>query len=296
MIDTGMSPRVLLVLFTAVAAVSGAGTLVRLAPDVHPLVIAFWRTSIVAVMLSPWLRRMERRDAMLIAIAGLCLAGHFWAWFSSLGRTTVMRSTLLVCLTPIWAGMAESLLGESRPARFWAGIAVAIAGVVGMAAGGSAGGSAGGGASGASGAAGDGLALLGGLLGAAYFVTGRDVRRRIGIGAYGAAVCGATALWLVPAIVVSGAPVVGFDSHVWTVLIALALGPQLLGHIGFNYAVGYLPAAVVAAVILLEPVGATLIAASVLKEVPTSREIAGGCAVLLGVAVATAPIPRLRPR
>ena len=283
-----MPPRVVFVLLTAVAAVSGAGTLVRLAPDVHPLVIAFWRTTVVAIVLAPWLRRMARRDAAFVAIAGLCLAGHFWAWFSSLGQTTVMRSTLLVCLTPIWAGIGEAMMGERRPARFWAGIAVAIVGVVAMARGG--------GEETAASARGDALALLGGVLAAAYFVTGRDVRRRIGIGAYGAALCAATSLWLLPAIVVTGAPMVGFDGRVWAVLIALALGPQLLGHIGFNYAVGYLPAAVVAAVILMEPVGATVIAGAVLGEVPSTREILGGVGVLLGVALATAPIPGLRPR
>lgn len=278
--------RVALVLGVAVLAVSGAGTLVRLVPDLHPIAIAFWRVLFVAIVLAPWARRLDRRDAVLVGLAGLCLALHFWVWFASLTRTSVMRSTLLVCLTPIWAGLGEQFLGERRPTRFWVGILVAIAGVTGMAAGG-----------GEATLTGDALATLGGVFGAAYFVIGRDTRRRVGIGAYGFAICLATAIWLLPFGVGAGASFAGWQAEAWLVLAALAAGPQLLGHIGFNYAVGYLPAAVVAAVILLEPIGATLVAGGVLGEVPSTRELSGGVTVIAGVAVATVPrwrLPRFR--
>ena len=74
---------------------------------------------------------------------------------------------------------------------------------------------------------------------------------------------------------------------VGVVLAALALGPQLLGHIGLNYVVRFMPATIVAAALLLEPVGATALGAMVLDELPGWREVAGGVVVLAGVLIAT---------
>ena len=96
-------------MFLSIAAISTAAILVRLLPDMHPLAIALWRTGIAALILAPaWTRSGSvtpygRRLAWTI-IDGLCLALHFWAWFASLQLTTVIRSTVLFCLTPVWAG------------------------------------------------------------------------------------------------------------------------------------------------------------------------------------------------
>ncbi len=248
--------RVMVVLSLAVAAVSTAAILVRLVPDMHPVAIAFWRTAIVATLLLPSLlsRQAKRPQGQALAwtvLAGLCLALHFWSWFASLQHTTVMRSTVLVCLTPVWAGLLGWVGGRDRPTiMFWLGIGLALLGVVGM-----------------SSTAitpetstsmlGDGLALLGGMLAAIYLTIGRKIRQTSGIGPYGTMVTGACAIWLLPAAGVTGASLVPTDTHAWLVIIAMALGPQLLGHIGFNYAVKYISAAIVGAVVLLEPVGAT---------------------------------------
>lgn len=267
------------VLAVAVVAVSSAGVLVRLAPDAHPLTIAFWRTALVAALLAPGARLPRRGEALAIAGAGALLALHFWSWFASLASTSVMRSTVLVCLTPLWAGLLEAAwLRAPPPGRWWAGILLSLGGVVGLA------GLGGGGLT-----PGDGLATLGGMLSAAYLVVGRSVRTRVDITTYGSLVCAAAAGCLLLLALGVRAPLWGFDRDAGLAILALALGPQLLGHIGFNYAVGYVPAAVVAAVILLEPVGATALAAAVLGERPTAREVAAGAVILAGVAVAVLP-------
>ncbi len=267
--------RVAIVLAVAIAAVSVAGTLVRLAPGASPVGLAFWRVLFAAVVTLPFARRMSRQDVMLTALGGLFLALHFWAWFASLGLTSVMRSTLLVCLTPIWAGVMEGVILRQAPApRFWAGIAVAVSGVALMT-----------GGLGEGGWAGDALALLGGVLGAAYFTTGRLVRARVTIWTYAPYSCLATAAWLGIFAVGAGEPVL-LAGPAWWVALGLAAGPQLLGHAGFNYAVGRLPAAIVASVILLEPVAAAIVAALVLAEIPGPREIAGAVVTIVGVGVA----------
>jgi drug/metabolite transporter (DMT)-like permease len=275
--------RIAIVMGLSVAAVSTAAVLVRLVPTMHPIAIALWRTAMVAVLLAPtWLSDAPRprgRDRWWTLLAGLCLALHFWTWFTSLQHTTVMRSTVLVCLTPVWAGLLGWLVGQDRPSgRFWMGIAVAMVGVLAMSSAGAGGGTS---------LLGDGLALLGGVLSGAYLVIGRRVRQRAGIGPYGAAVCGLCALWLYLAAAGSGASLTPPDAKAWWILVAMALGPQLMGHVGFNYSVRYVSAAVVGTLILLEPVGATILAILVLDEWPTLIEVLGAGGIVLGVGVAT---------
>jgi len=264
------------VLVIAVTAVSAAAVLVRLAPDVHPIAAALWRTLAIGILLAPGIRRVPRREGLMILLAGACLAVHFWAWFASLHLTSVVRSTVLVCLNPIWAGLLEWQLGE-RPGRsFWIGVGVALTGVAVMS-----------GADGGGGLTGDGLALLGGMLGAVYLVVGRGVRQRVSIRTYGPLLCLSAAGWLALAAAATGAELWGFSTREWAVLAAMALGPQLLGHIGLNYAVGYVSAALVSALLLLEPVGAGLLAWVALGEAPGPLEAAGGAVILVGIGVAT---------
>lgn len=273
------------VLLAAVSAISAAAVLVRLAPDAHPVAIALWRTALVGGLLSPTLVSLRRapvqpdaRDWLLMPLAGLLLAGHFWTWFASLGLTTVLRSTLLVCLSPMWTGLLGwAILGERPRGAFFWGIGVAVLGAGVMS----------GGALDAGNVVGDLLALLGGLLASLYLLVGRRVRRRVSIGPYGALVCLSCALWLVPAAFVVNASLVGYSTATWLALAGLALGPQLIGHIGLNYAVRFLPAATVSAVVLLEPVGAALLGVAVLGEIPSVWEMAGAAVVLVGVGVAT---------
>ncbi len=271
------------VLVVAILAVSTAGTLVRLAPDVHPLTLAFWRVLLVGLLLLPGARPVTRREGLLTALGGLFLALHFWTWFLSLRETTVLRSTLLVCLTPVWAALLEwGWLGNRPSLRFAVGIAVAVGGVGFMVSGGAP-------VDGTAAVTGDALAVLGGMLGAAYFTIGRSVRATVPISRYGPLSCLATAGWLGMLAVATGAPLSGFPDVSWWAIVGLALGPQLLGHLGFNYAVGRLPAAIVSAIVLLEPVGATGVAAVVLGEWPQPRDAVGAALTLAGVAIAAWP-------
>ena len=283
-----LSPHISLIV--AVLAVSTAAPLIRLAPEVHPVAAGFWRVGIVAVLLSPGLRRGMPPVRYLVptALAGLFLAAHFWTWFASLHQTTVLRSTLLVCLNPLWTGILEALILKQAPSRrYWAGLTLAFVGVAVM----------------TTGPAldpslypehlsGDLLALLGGILGSLYMLLGRFVRQRVDIERYGSLVCASAALWLAPLAVRLDVPLVGFSQSTWLALGALALGPQLLGHIGINYSLRYISAAVVSAALLLEPVGAAALGALLLNELPTTREVIGAVVVLAGVSVAVLRIRR----
>ncbi|MEC9389504.1 MAG: DMT family transporter [Myxococcota bacterium] len=278
--------RIILVLMASIGAISTAANLVRRVPDMHPIAIAFWRTAAVAVILAPTLaapRSLRPRGSMFwwSIGAGLCLAFHFWAWFASLQLTTVIRSTVLVCLTPIWAGLWSWTIFKEPPSiRFWVGIGIALVGVISMTQGSTEAGS-------AASMEGDLLALAGGFLSGTYLTIGRGVRAKSGWGPYGAILCASCAGWLVLLALISGASLAVVGSNAVWVLAAMALGPQLIGHIGFAWLVRYVPATIIGAAILLEPVGATALGTVILDEWPSTEEVVGGIIILLGVLVAT---------
>ena len=211
----------------------------------------------------------------------MCLAFHFWAWFASLQLTTVIRSTVLVCLTPIWAGLWSWTVFKEPPSiRFWVGIGIALVGVISMTQGSTDAGS-------AASIEGDLLALAGGFLSGTYLTIGRGVRAKSGWGPYGAILCASCASWLVLLALISGASLAVVGSNAVWVLAAMALGPQLIGHIGFAWLVRYVPATIIGAAILLEPVGATALGTVILDEWPSTEEVVGGIIILLGVLIAT---------
>lgn len=274
-------------LLAAVVGISLGGVLAKVAGEASAPVIGFWRVGLCGLLLAPSLLSSRLRgqiswkDVGITAIAGLCLALHFWTWIGSLERISVMRSVVLVTLAPLWVGLMEWGLDRKAPSRrFWAGVGLALLGVVVM------------GLVSAQGLrggdwVGDLLALTGGVLSSTYLIIGRSVRQRVSFLPYGAMVCLMAAAWLLPIAWSSGAPMTGFEPKTWWALGALALGPQLMGHVGFNYAVRYVKASLIASLILLEPVGATLLGVLILGEIPGVWELAAGGIILAGVVVAT---------
>jgi len=279
--------HVWLVLALAVAAVSSAAVIVSALPSVDPVALALGRTGIVALLLAPSIRRISRRDLVWTALAGACLAAHFAAWFASLHQTSVLRSTVLVCLGPIWLGLAEWILLRQPPrARYWLGLSLALPAVAALSYEGYE----------AGGLGGDLLAVLGGMLGAAYLFLGRTVRSRVGIGTYASLVCAFAAATLLPIAVWRGMEMFVLPAWAWAGILALALGPQLFGHNGFNYALRFLPASSVSVATLLEPVGATLLAWATLGQTPSPFSGLAGALVVIGVGFAVIERPRRRLR
>ncbi|MCB9677457.1 MAG: DMT family transporter [Alphaproteobacteria bacterium] len=273
-----------MVLALAVLGISSSAVLVRLM-SAPPVAVAAWRCLFAAVLLSPALRYakgMTGRDLRWIGLAGVFLGMHFAAWFASLDYTTVLRSTVLVALVPVWTGLLEwALTGRRPPTPFWVGIGLALLGVASMSTG----------EQGTAGWKGDALAAFAGVLWSVYLLVGRDVRQRVHIGTYMCLVSGFASLSMWPLAFATGTPVWGFPLATWGWLVVATLGPQLMGHQGFSYAVKYLPASTIAAIMLLEPVGSSALAAAVLQEWPPATALLGGAIVIAGVLVALRAAP-----
>jgi drug/metabolite transporter (DMT)-like permease len=273
--------RLGVVLVMAVLGLSSSAILVR-GMDAGPLAIAAWRCLFAAVLLAPAIRSgwPSTRDLAWIGLGGVFLGLHFGAWFASVQLTTILRSTVLVALVPVWTGLAEwSLFGVRPSGRFWLGIGLALAGVGWMSAEDLGQGS----------LLGDALSVLAGALWAVYLLAGRWVRGRVEVGAYMGLVSAAASISCFALGFAVGEPLIGFPPATWALFVLATLGPQLVGHQGFAYAMRWVPAATISALCLLEPVGATLLAALILREVPTVGAGLGGLLALLGVWIALSP-------
>ena len=86
----------------------------------------------------------------------------------------------------------------------------------------------------------------------------------------------------------------GWPSHGW--LIALALTSQVVGWLLISWSLPRLPAAVTSIVLLLQPVGAMILASIVLDERPGATQLLGAVLILAGVVTATSGRARASQR
>lgn len=283
---TRVSFRVYFALFGAVAIISAASILIKLA-DAPALIIAAYRLGIASLILVPIaavrrgeeLQALSPKDFWLSLLSGAFLSAHFIAWIASLQYTSVASSVVLVATNPIFVGLGTVLfLRERLPLLLVLGIALSVLG--GMAIGYDdlvLGGQA---------LYGDLLALLGAIAHSGYLLIGQRVRRKTSALSYITLVYGTAAALTLLAAVIARTPFTGYTTQTYVMIVLLALGPQLLGHTSYNWALRYVSAAVVAVVILAEPVGATVLAYVILGEGVTLQKIIGGLLVLAGIYLA----------
>lgn len=273
-----------------VVAVSFSAILIRVA-DAPPLALGFWRCALGAVALAPFTRRepasaLSRRGHASVAAAGALLGLHFALFITSLELTTVASSTVLVTMSPLFVGAGAAVVLREPPSRRgWVGIGVALAGAVGVAVADA------GGGGGDRALAGDGLAFAGAAAMAAYLLIGRAARRAMPATKYAASVNAVAAAVLLAGCGVAGIPLTGYTPATWWAIAGLVVGPQLLGHAVFSTVLSQVTATTVAVVILAEPVGATVLAALLLDEVPAAGFWLAAPVLLAGVHLAATRSP-----
>ena len=275
--------RVYLGLSVGVVSVSFAAILIRLA-DAPPLVIGAWRLGLASLILTPAalglkrdeLRSLTRRDWGLAVLSGIFLGIHFAAWITSLEYTTVASSVVLVATNPVFVGLASHfLLGERMGRLMWVGILVAVAGsmVIGY------------GDFDVAGRAllGDGLALVGALAGACYFLIGRELRKRLSLLAYIWPTYSTAAAVLTLAALAAGDRLVGHTPQTYLLFLLLALAPQIMGHSMLNWSLRHLSPTLVAVATLAEPISSALLAFLILRETPRPLALVGAAILLAGI-------------
>lgn len=265
-----------------IVAVSFGAILVRFAGDASPLAIAAWRLALTAVVLVPlalargtiW--RIPRRELLWSIGSGIALALHFVLWITSLRYTSVASSVLFVTTHPIFVGLGAHFVLKERVGRGLAigiGLAVLGGGLIGfgdLQVGGDA-------------LRGDLLALAGGFAVAVYFLIGRRVRKTIPLIDYITVTYGTAAVVVLLACLAAACPLGGYSAQTYLFLVLLALGPQLVGHTTFNWALKHLPASKVSVMILGEPIGSALLALLFFSESPTWLNGIGAVIILAGI-------------
>lgn len=270
-------------LVVAVLAVGFSSIIIRLS-EAPALVLAFYRLALSVLLLAgpvllrerEALRRLDRRDWLLLTGSALALALHFYTWIESLRFTTVASSTVLVTANPfIVLALGYWLLGE-RTNR--TGVIAMVIGVVG-------GVIVGWGDFRVSGSAlfGDLLAFLGAVTISFYTVAGRFARQKMSAGLYSCIVYALSAAFLWLLMLPQGIPLSPYPAREWILFAALAVIPTIFGHTLFNWALRWVGAATVSMSTLGEPVFATVLAWIIFREAPGWTTVAGGVLLLAGI-------------
>jgi drug/metabolite transporter (DMT)-like permease len=289
------------ILGASVLVVSFAAILIRVAQTqgVPSMAIAMWRLGIAAIFLSLIVltravtvpgSRIELRALSIPTItlaigSGVFLAAHFASWIASLSFTSVASSTALVTTNPIWIALVSWLVFRERLGPWLIiGIAAAITGSALIF------------LSDANALAtvaapnpmlGNGLAVLGSLTVCGYLLLGRRLRQSLSLLTYIWLVYSAAAITLFIVALISGVALTGFTPLAWTCLLGLAIGPQLIGHSGINWALKHVSATFIAIAILAEPVGSAVLAYFFLGERFAPLQLAGFVVLLTGIYLAS---------
>lgn len=290
--DSAVPIRVFWILGAGLLVFSFSPILVRVAGDAPGATVAMWRTVFAGALLLPFARKRELqewsqvsvRHAVLTIVAGLLLGLHFIVWIESIYHTSVASATILFSTNPLFIALFGFLILKERLSTTTViAILTAVFGAILIGAG----------------DAGDehfprammgnGLALSSAVLFSGYLLIGRVARQVSSWLAY------VLPLYLIVAAValvytaIRDVPVTGFGWEVYAACVLMAIGPQILGHGSLNYAVRFIPAAVLGLLGLVEPVLATVWAWALFDEIPAFATLVGVAVVLVGLSLLYLP-------
>jgi len=271
-----------LALGIGVLALSFSAMFVRWANAPGP-VTAFYRMFFSIFMLLPFfITRVKGNSALRASTIWFpLLAGAFTAcdlalWTTSLSYTTAANATLLGNTAPLWVALgAWLILKQKLSAAFWRGLAITLAGAglimgtdfilhprFGV---------------------GDVMAIFTGFFYGGYFLFTEKSRSHfdsvvhiwlVGVGA-------SVSLLIIN--IAFQYPLTGYDRNTWLIFITTAFVSQLIGYMALAYALGQLPASIVAPTMVLQPVVTALLAIPLLGEIPGGWQGVGGCIALIGI-------------
>lgn len=272
-------------LLVGIAAVSTAAIFVKLS-NAPSSIIAFYRLLFAFLILSvPTLLNyrkefgyLTKKDILYSAISGVFLAFHFIAWFESLNYTSVASSVVLVTLQPIFAMLGIYIFFKEKiPIVGIVGALLAVLGsfIIGwgdLRVGGQA-------------LYGDLLAILAAVLVTGYWLFGQSLRKKVSVLVYTFLVYGAGTITLFFYNISLDLKFLNYDTYNWKLFLALAIIPTIFGHTVFNWAIRYINAAAISIAILIEPIGAILLAYIFLGEIVIFTQLLGGTVIFLGILI-----------
>ena len=242
-----------------------------------------YRMGLATVALSiPFYRRVRASGGLpkagvrIAIIAGLVFGVDMAVWSTGVVLNGATNPTLLANTAPLWVGLGALLFfKEKLNARFWGGLLLALLGAVlilgldlnqgtdlGM---------------------GSLLGLLAGMFYGVYLLITQRARDTLDALSFSWIANVFTCLVLVGFTIALRQPLTGYSARTNLAFLLMALGPQVIGWMAINYALGHLPASIVSPTLLGQPVVTAFLAGPLLGEALTQMQIIGGIAVLTGV-------------
>jgi O-acetylserine/cysteine efflux transporter len=277
----------------AIVALALAGTLWGLTVPLSKLGLGWlgagWlavaRFAIAAPLLALVARR-QLRSALTPAVAAAGALGYGLVIVlqnAGIERTSVSHAALIVGAVPVLVAAITAATGRGSGGRLmWGGSLLALAGVGLVAGGGGAGTSLGG----------DLLVLLSVTMSASFIVAQPRLLARRDPAAVTAVQLGAGGLVALPlALLLEGAPPAPQSAAAVLAVLALALTGTMLAFWLFAWAQARVPAELAGAFVNLEPLVGALTGAVAFHDVVGPAQIAGGVAILAGIAIGALPRP-----
>jgi drug/metabolite transporter (DMT)-like permease len=263
--------------------------------DAPPLTIALYRLLFTTLLILPFvlLRKKTRLEFLNIprstllsmAIVGFILAAHFALWITSLTKTSVASSVILVTAHPILVGPLSYYFLKEKLSKINAiGIALSVAGVITLILGNY----------GLTSFTLDSLegnifAMLGGVAAGLYILGGRKIRKNVSIFSYALVVYAVGTVTLFILCLIFNAPVYNLSLKDYQIILLMALAAGIFGHTLYNWSLEYIRASVASVFLLGEPIGSSLLAYVIpsIHQKPSLYTILGGGVILLGIYLTT---------
>ena len=273
-----------IIVVLAVLAGSSSGIYGRLI-SASALVIGFWRLTMglpffaipVFTKYRAELLTVSKHDKALSALAGLFLFLHFFTWFSAVKMTNIASASVIGALHSMVVLLITVLVFKQRVSRQEVmGIVLALLGgavVAGLDYSQLSSGD----------FAGDMMAFLCAVFMGLYFAVGNEVRKRVNGGVYVFMVFFSCWVCFSIACLASRTPVLGYPARDYLLLLGVTITCQIGAHAAFNLCMGYVSSLYVSAIESGDPVFATILAALILGQKPTSWQIAGCVVVVAGL-------------
>jgi drug/metabolite transporter (DMT)-like permease len=276
------------------ASIAGtfAGIFIRLALQAGmpvPLIVA-GRLSLAAIILTPFVLRshrtelaqLTRKDLMIAGFAGFWLALHFVWMVFAIENTSILIVQVIVNTGPIWVAFLEVKFLNTRLTRMvWVASVLTLIGgsVIAIGSGMSEG-------VGEHALLGAFLALISAIASSIYLTIGRHIRSKVSLIPYIWVVFSAGSITALIIVAATRTAIFGYNADAYFWLLMITLIPQLMGHAGFNYALGYFPATIVAIASQSISVTAPLAAFLIFQEVPIATDLLGSVIIMTGVLLA----------
>jgi len=273
-----------IIVVLAVLAGASSGIYGRLI-SASALVIGFWRLTMglpffaipVLAKQREELKAVSKRDKALSALAGLFLFLHFFTWFSAVKMTNITSASVIGALHSMVVLLITVLVLKQKVSRQEVmGIVLALLGgavVAGLdysqlSAGDF---------------KGDVMAFLCAVFMGLYFAVGHEVRKRVNGSVYVFMVFFSCWVCFSIACLASGTPVLGYPPRDYLLLLGVTVTCQIGAHAAFNLCMGYVSSLYVSTWESGDPVFATLLAALILGQKPTSWQLIGCVVVVAGL-------------